>query len=67
MSSDTQRRGAFVKAKILTILLLCGATAGAVTNPVADRSWNFDVYVDDKRIGNHVFELIDRNLRAPML
>ncbi len=48
--------------RFAAILLALLGAAAAVTaqeqTPPVDR-WEFDVYVDDKQIGNHVFELVE--------
>ena len=51
-------------AKRLWLVLLCVTLGGAAAvtaqegESQVDR-WEFEVYVDDKRIGNHVFEVVD--------
>ena len=46
-------------------LALLGAAATVTAEEEIDSSerWEFDVYVDDKRIGNHVFEIIENGSR----
>lgn len=47
-------------ARLAAIALALFAAVATVTaeEDSADR-WEFDVYVDDKRIGNHVFEIVE--------
>ena len=51
------RFAAIVLAPIALTLLSAAATVTAEEDS-AER-WEFDVYVDDKRIGNHVFEIVE--------
>ncbi len=40
-------------------LALLGAVATVTAEEGAADRWEFEVYVDDKRIGNHVFEIVE--------
>ncbi|MDJ0910704.1 MAG: DUF6134 family protein [Woeseiaceae bacterium] len=48
-----------IRVAAFALALLCAAATvmAEEENHSSDR-WEFDVYVDDKRIGNHVFELV---------
>lgn len=46
-----------MKNKFVHALLLCLALL-PLSSPMADE-WNFNVYLDDKQVGTHLFEVVD--------